>query len=72
MLQSGFEVVAQQPYGGYKGIIDELSWVRPFLGAIKKAPITGPPTRRWLNHCPYGHMLAMVVRKPHEHPTRER
>ena len=69
MRKAGFEVVDQQPYGGYKGIIDELAFVRPFLGAIKKAPITGPPTRRWLNHCRYGHMLALVVRKPTESVT---
>jgi SAM-dependent methyltransferase len=64
LQQAGFEIVDRQPYGGYKGIIDELPLVRPFLGAIKKAPLTGPPTRRWLDHCRFGHMLALVGRKP--------
>ncbi len=64
LQQSGFRILAHQPYGGYKGIIDELPLVRPLLGAIKKAPWTGPPVRRWLAHCPYGHMLAVVCEKP--------
>jgi SAM-dependent methyltransferase len=64
MTAAGFEVMQQQPYGGYKGIIDELPLLRPLLGLIKKAPLTGPPTRRWLAHCRFGHMLALVCRKP--------
>ncbi len=61
---AGFEVVAQQPYGGYKGVIDELPPVRLVLGPLKKLPWVGPPLNRWLAHCRFGHMLAVVCRKP--------
>ena len=61
---TGFEVVAQQPYGGYKGVIDELPPARLILGPLKKLPVIGPPINRWLAHNRFGHMLAVICRKP--------
>jgi SAM-dependent methyltransferase len=63
LTDAGFEIVQQQPYGGYKGILDEIPLARWILGPLKKSPIIGPPIQRWLAHNPLGHMLALVCRK---------
>jgi SAM-dependent methyltransferase len=64
LRDAGFQIVDQQPYGGYKGLIDELPPARLLLGPLKKLPGIGPPLRRWLAHNRLGHMLAVVCRKP--------
>lgn len=64
LRKAGFELVDRQPYGGYKGVIDEIRWARWILGPLKKLPFIGPPIRRRLAHGECGHMLALVARKP--------
>lgn len=62
--RAGFEVLDSQPYGGFRGITDEKRWTRRWVKLLRRLPLVGPRFSRWLDHCRYGHMIAMVVRRP--------
>lgn len=61
---AGFEVLETQPYGGFKGITDELRWAKPILKLLRSLPWVGARFQARLDHCRYGHMLALVARRP--------
>lgn len=62
--RGGFEVVDSQPYGGFRGITDEKRWTRRWVKWLRRLPFVGPRFSRWLDHGPYGHMIALVARRP--------
>lgn len=64
LSQSGFDVVGSIPYDGFKGIKDELPQLKRWLRIGRRLPITGWGLNRWLKHCRFGHMIAMICCKP--------
>lgn len=65
--RNGFNVVRSIPYDGFKGIKDELPWTKNGLRRAQRVPIIGWGLREWLKHCSFGHMVAMVCKKPSTH-----
>jgi len=61
--RAGFEVVDAQAYGGFRGITDEIRWIRRWVKLLRRLPLVGPRFSRWLDHCRYGHMIALVGRR---------
>lgn len=66
--QAGFEILETQAYAGFKGITDELPWTRRWIKLLGRLPVIGPRFLRWLDHCRYGHMLAVVARRSQRSP----
>lgn len=64
LAENGFDVVGALPYDGFKGIKDELPQLKRWLQFGRKVPIAGWVLKRWLKHCRFGHMVAMICRKP--------
>lgn len=64
LREAGFEVLDAIPYDGFKGIKDEYPHLKRPLQILQKVPILGWCVKRWLKHCAYGHMVAMVCRRP--------
>lgn len=62
--RAGFEVVDSQAYAGFRGITDEIRWIRRWVKLLRRLPWLGPRFARWLDHCRYGHMIALVGRRP--------
>ncbi|HKY92799.1 MAG TPA: class I SAM-dependent methyltransferase [Nevskiaceae bacterium] len=64
LAAAGFEVLDAQVYAGYQGVTDEWPWAKRWIKWLRKLPWAGKRFSRWLDHGPYGHMIAAVARKP--------
>jgi SAM-dependent methyltransferase len=60
---TGFRIVDRIPYDGFKGIKDEIPWLRPILTRLVEWRGVGWRLRRWLQHSTFGHMLLAVCQK---------
>lgn len=63
LREAGFKIVDRMPYDGFKGIKDELPWLRPILSQMLKWRGIGWRLRRWLRYSSLGHMLLVVCQK---------
>jgi SAM-dependent methyltransferase len=69
LVGSGFGIVRVYGYDGYKGIVDEVPWLRYLLDRQLGRYHLGSLAQRALRHLPWiegqlGHMLLVVAQKP--------